>query len=129
MRLTVDKKGLRYECLLPESRADLAESIERGDLRGSSFSFVVADGGEKWSYEDGRSIRLVTKIKSLLDCGPVTYPAYGDATVAVAKRSYEAYCESRGTASPKVPSRLLKKPFSPPMRWMDEMKSFISERR
>ena len=95
MRLTVDKKGLRYECLLPESRADLAESIERGDLRGSSFSFVVADGGEKWTYENGRSIRLVTKIKSLLDCGPVTYPAYGDATVAVAKRSYEAFCESR----------------------------------
>jgi hypothetical protein len=91
MRLTVDEKGLKYECLLPESRADIAESIERGDLKGSSFSFICADGGEKWSYENGVSTRLVTKIKSLLDCGPVTYPAYGDATVAVAKRSYEEY--------------------------------------
>jgi HK97 family phage prohead protease len=91
MKMTVDEKGLRYECLLPESRQDIAESISRGDLRGSSFSFVVAEGGEKWSYEGGRSTRLVTKIKSLLDAGPVTYPAYGDATVAVAKRSYQQF--------------------------------------
>lgn len=95
MRLTVDEKGLRYECLLPESRADIAESIERGDLKGSSFSFICADGGERWSTENGQSIRVVTKIKSLLDCGPVTYPAYGDSTVAVAKRSYEDYCASQ----------------------------------
>ena len=91
MRLTVDKKGLRYECLLPESRQDIAESVERGDLKGSSFSFICAEGGERWSYENGVSTRLVTKIKALLDCGPVTYPAYGDATVAVAQRSYEQY--------------------------------------
>lgn len=91
MKLMVDKIGLRYECLLPESRQDIAEMIARGDLRGSSFSFVVAEGGEKWSTENGQSIRLVTKIKSLLDVSPVTYPAYDDATVAIAKRSYEAF--------------------------------------
>lgn len=124
MRLIVDDKGLKYECLLPESRQDLAELIERGDLRGSSFSFVVADGGEKWTTENGRSIRLVTKIKSLLDCGPVTYPAYGDSTVAVAKRSYQHFV-SEGVK--KVESRseikerasLIKK----------EMAEFLTERR
>jgi HK97 family phage prohead protease len=113
MKMTVDEKGLRYECLLPESRADLAESISRGDLRGSSFSFVVAEGGEKWSYENGRSTRLVTRIKSLLDCGPVTYPAYGDATVAVAKRSYQQFqksghADSRNQTKAKVAEELAK---------------------
>jgi uncharacterized protein len=98
MRLTVDDKGLKYECLLPESRSDLAESVERGDLKGSSFSFICAEGGERWSYENGQSTRLVTKIRALLDCGPVTYPAYGDSTVAVAQRSYEAF-EARGFCS------------------------------
>lgn len=102
MRLIVDDKGLKYECLLPESRQDLAELIERGDLRGSSFSFVVAEGGEKWTTENGRSIRVVTKIKSLLDCGPVTYPAYGDSTVAVAKRSYEQFVAA-AKPKPKLP--------------------------
>jgi HK97 family phage prohead protease len=91
MKLTVDSKGLRYQILLPESRHDLAELVSRGDLRGSSFSFVVAEDGERWSTEDGQSIRTVTKVKSLLDCGPVTYPAYADSTVAVAKRSFQEY--------------------------------------
>lgn len=113
MKMTVDEKGLRYECLLPESRGDIEESIRRGDLRGSSFSFVVAEGGEKWSYEGGRSTRLVTKIKSLLDCGPVTYPAYGDATVAVAKRSYQQFqksghADSRNKTNAKVAEELAK---------------------
>jgi HK97 family phage prohead protease len=92
MNMFVDKIGLRYECLLPESRQDIAEMISRGDLRGSSFSFVVdPDGGEKWTTENGQSIRIVKKIKSLLDVSPVTYPAYDDATVAIAKRSYEMF--------------------------------------
>jgi HK97 family phage prohead protease len=95
MKMTVDKIGLRYECLLPESRKDIAEMISRGDLRGSSFSFVVAEGGEKWSSENGQSIRLVTRIKSLLDCSPVTYPAYDDATVEIAKRSYEVFSSKK----------------------------------
>jgi HK97 family phage prohead protease len=89
LRMWVDEVGLKYECLLPESREDIAELISRGDLLGSSFSFVVADGGEQWTTENGRSLRLVTKIKTLVDVSPVTYPAYDSATVAVAKRSYQ----------------------------------------
>jgi len=95
MKMTVDKIGLRYECLLPESRKDVEEMISRGDLRGSSFSFVCAEGGERWSNENGQSIRTVTKIKSLLDVSPVTYPAYDDATVAIAKRSYEVFSSEK----------------------------------
>jgi HK97 family phage prohead protease len=91
MRMVVDDKGLKYECLLPEAHSGIAESIARGDLKGSSFSFVVAEGGERWTTENGQSRRIVTKVKSILDCGPVTYPAYSDASVAVAKRSYEGF--------------------------------------
>ena len=117
MKLTVDKVGLRYQILLPESRHDLAELVSRGDLRGSSFSFVVADGGERWSTEDGQSIRTVTRIKSLLDCGPVTYPAYADSTVAVAQRSYQQYKLRRKSPSKSVTRRI------------ENLERFVAERR
>lgn len=120
MRLVVDEQGLRYECLLPESRSDLKELISRGDLRGSSFSFVVAEGGEKWTTEEGRSIRTVTKIKSLLDCGPVTYPAYDSATVAVAKRSYDSF-----VAEKRKKSEVAEKAG----RVREESMRFLAERR
>ena len=95
MNLSVDEKGLRYEILLPDSSdaRGIAASIRRGDLRGSSFSFVVSsDGGEKWTYEGGQSIRTVLKVKSIVDCGPVTFPAYDSASCAIAQRSYRAFC-------------------------------------
>jgi HK97 family phage prohead protease len=76
LRMKVDEHGLRYEIKMPHSRRDLVESIERGDIRGSSFSFVVAPGGDEWSVEEGRSIRTVKRIASLVDVGPVTFPAY-----------------------------------------------------
>lgn len=119
MKLVVDKVGLKYEILLPESRKDIEESVARGDLKGSSFSFVVAEGGEKWTREGGKSRRLVTKIKSLLDCGPVTYPAYRDSSVAVAKRSYEQFVAAASPEKPKVD-------FKEEMR---KLREFYSERR
>lgn len=122
MNLTVDKIGLKYEILLPESRKDLEESVARGDLKGSSFSFVVAEGGEKWTREGGKSRRLVTRIKALLDCGPVTYPAYKDASVAVAKRSYEQFLASEQPPKPAAP----KTDIAAEMR---RYQDFIAERR
>lgn len=93
LRMNVDEIGLRYEFRVPDTTygRDLANNIEAGIVRGSSFSFQIAPGGEAWSVEDGRSIRTVTKIDTLLDVGPVTFPAYPDADVSVAQRSYDAF--------------------------------------
>ena len=93
LRMNVDEIGLRYEFPVPDTSygRDLAANIEAGIVKGSSFSFQVAPGGEAWSVEDGRSIRTVTKIDTLIDVGPVTFPAYPDADVTVAKRSFDAF--------------------------------------
>jgi hypothetical protein len=80
----------------------------------------VAEGGERWTSEEGRSIRTVTKIKSLLDCGPVTYPAYDSATVAVAKRSYNSFvAEKRQKSEAMQKADLIR----------EESKRFLAERR
>ena len=95
LQMSVDEVGLRYEFPVPETTygKDIASNIANGIVRGSSFSFVIAKDGEQWSMEEGRSIRTVTKIAELYDVGPVTYPAYPDSGVAVAKRSYDQFRE------------------------------------
>jgi len=101
--MSVDNVGLRYEFPVPNTTygRDLAENIRAGIVRGSSFSFQIAPGGEDWSVEDGRSIRTVTKVGSLIDVGPVTFPAYPDADAKVAKRSYDAFRRQRQSESAK----------------------------
>lgn len=75
MRLSVDDVGLRYEIDLPDTQTgrDVAESIRRGDLSGSSFAFSVDE--QEWTHEGGNDIRQIRSV-TLFDCGPVTYPAY-----------------------------------------------------
>lgn len=102
LRLKVDERGLRYEIKMPETRRDLIESIERGDIRGSSFSFVVSPGGDEWSVEEGRSIRTVKSIASLIDVGPVTFPAYPDSGVSVARRSYGEFMRRRNSCAAEI---------------------------
>ena len=102
LSLSVDERGLKYKVKMPKSRRDIVEAIERGDIRGSSFSFIIAKDGERWSVEDGVNIRTVTKVNSLLDVGPVTFPAYPEATVSVARRSLEQFQKTQEAEQEQV---------------------------
>lgn len=96
LRLIVDKRGLRYEFPFPRTSygQDLRMNIEDGIVKGSSFGFICAPGGEQWGVEDGRSVRTVTDIEALYDVSPTTYPAYPDSDVAVAKRSFDQFMKA-----------------------------------
>lgn len=93
LHLTVDDVGLRYEFPVPDTSygRDVASNIRAGIIKGSSFSFTVPAGGDEWTMEEGRSIRTIRAIDSLIDVGPVTFPAYPDADVSVARRSFDAF--------------------------------------
>jgi HK97 family phage prohead protease len=97
LKMSVDDVGLRYEFPVPDTTygRDLASNIRAGIVKGSSFSFTVPSGGDSWAVEDGRSVRTITKIDTLLDVGPVTFPAYPDADVKVAQRAYDQYRQQR----------------------------------
>ena len=85
LRLSVDQRGLKYEIDLPDTQAgrDVAESIKRGDLKGSSFSFSIPPGGEEWREGKGEpSVRTIKDV-NLFDVGPVTYPAYEATTTGL----------------------------------------------
>jgi HK97 family phage prohead protease len=95
LSLSVDDIGLRYEVEPPDHHRGVAASVRRGDISGSSFAFMVPSGGDKWSLDErGRHVRTILRVSDLLDVGPVTYPAYPDASVAC--RSFKEFMD--GTA-------------------------------
>ena len=80
LRLSDEQRGLRFECDLPETRTDLAESVRRGDLDGASFRFEVAS--DRW---DG-DVRTVQDIRTLHDVSIATHPAYPVASIEMRSR-------------------------------------------
>jgi hypothetical protein len=98
LRLTEDDNGLRYEVDLPDTSAarDLRVSMDRGDVDGSSFMFNVPKGGDEWDFSGDLPLRTVRQV-NLFEVGPVTMPAYPDATAAL--RSME---ESRARADEEI---------------------------
>lgn len=83
MRLAVDERGLRYEIDLPDTTVakDVAASIARGDVQGSSFAFKVTK--QSWSEQkDGPDIRTIEDL-DLFDTGPVVFPAYSGTTTGL----------------------------------------------
>lgn len=85
LRMTADSVGLRYEVDMPNTQTarDLAESVKRGDVSGSSFAFsVTSEGQEIERSKDGTTYRNI-KDADLYDVSVVTYPAYESATSGI----------------------------------------------
>lgn len=77
LSLQIDKNGLAYDCMLPDTQLgrDIQILHSRGDLAGSSFAFRTAK--DRWlESPDGELIREIVEIAALYDVGPATYPAY-----------------------------------------------------
>jgi phage head maturation protease len=61
----------------------VAELVQRGDIKGSSFMFKIADGGQRWEEQEDKTYkRYISKFASVRDMGPVDNPAYPDTTAA-----------------------------------------------
>lgn len=103
LRLSVDAKGLRYEIDPPDTQAgrDLVVSVERGDVREASFSFVLAEhDGDSWDETQVPPVRTLRKAARVYDVGPVCFPWYPTASAEV-QRTTEMYAERRAAARPK----------------------------
>lgn len=83
LRLFVDEQGLGYEVNVPQARADVFELVQRGDVRASSFAFVVDPDGDDWATDDsGFPVRTLQQVQ-LIDVAPVNTPAYLDTSVGL----------------------------------------------
>ena len=92
--------------------------VLRSDVRGASFAFSVADGGDSWSTDnEGRSIRTVNDIEGFYEVSLVLQPAYELTEVSVAQRSFDQF-----KAEQVERRRELRKAYK-------RFKKFIAERR
>lgn len=87
LRIVDDGMGGRYEIDQPDTSLgrDLATLVARGDIYGSSFTFRVvgAARGQVFTRTDaGYPLREVREFQAR-DVGPVTFPAYSSADVAL----------------------------------------------
>lgn len=76
LKLYEDDIGLRYEITPPSWASGHVESVERGDVKGSSFIFNVQSQGELWDEDsEDLPIRKVVKAR-IFEVAPVINPAY-----------------------------------------------------
>jgi HK97 family phage prohead protease len=82
LTLSVDDTGLMYDVVPPDSRRDVLEYVQRGDIRHSSFAFRVFPGGDEWGVSEFDYPMRTLHAVQLIDVAPVLDPAYPDATAA-----------------------------------------------
>lgn len=87
---TGDTTGLNYDIDLPNNTwgNDVRESVQRGDVDGSSFGFICQE--DKWSkvQHEGEEMYKRSIIKAeLLEVSPCTFPAYDSSQINC--RSFE----------------------------------------
>jgi uncharacterized protein len=76
LRLFEDERGLRYEIDAPASSwaADLMISLERGDIKESSFGFIPTE--TVYKRLEGDTVAVIRSKVQLIDVGPVAFAAY-----------------------------------------------------
>jgi len=89
LKLSEDEQGLAVEIEPPQTAwaKDLIQSIERGDINQMSFGFRV--NADKWTQKGSEYIRELTEI-DLFEVSVVTFPAYTETSISIAKRNIEA---------------------------------------
>ena len=106
MRLSVDRKGLKYEIDPPDTSCarDLMQSLARGDVDGSSFLFQPVVN----TYREVDGVYFVERNEvKLFDVGPVAFPAYESTEASVrsvadaqaVRREIEEWAKSRRSNS------------------------------
>ncbi|MEG7356864.1 HK97 family phage prohead protease [Bacillus sp. 0209A] len=97
LKLEVDDIGLRFDVTLPNTQyaTDLYENLRVGNISNCSFGFMLGKDGDSFTrdQETGLPLRSLRNISKLTDVSVVTYPAYEDTDVTIAKRNLQQYEE------------------------------------
>lgn len=92
LNVSVNERGVDFQFKARQG-SPLAEevlsAVNTGDLNACSFSFRIAEGGDKWENRNGVYYRTINKIDVLRDLSVVSNPAYQETSC----RSFEKFKE------------------------------------
>lgn len=94
---SIDQNGLHFTAKLPDTTLanDVREDINAGNLKGCSFGFTIADGGDRYDTDQkGQTIHYVDQIDSVSELTITPIPAYNQTSVQV-KRDLNSYLKSQ----------------------------------
>lgn len=96
LKLAVDDHGLHFVLDIPDTTLghDVYTNIKNGNLKGVSFRFTIANGGEQWKNVNGQPTRVISKIATMREISLVSVPAYDDTSVEVT-RSFKEFTEAQ----------------------------------
>lgn len=96
LKLAVDDHGLHFVLDIPDTTLghDVYTNIKNGNLKGVSFRFTIANGGEVWKQINGQPTRVISKIATMREISLVSVPAYDDTSVEVT-RSFKEFTEAQ----------------------------------
>jgi len=90
MRLSIEDDGVHMEADLDQKNPkanELFSAVERGDVSGMSFAFIV--GEDSWENLDSDyPKRTIRSIAEIMECSAVTWPAYESTSISA--RSLES---------------------------------------
>ncbi|MBS5315923.1 MAG: HK97 family phage prohead protease [Clostridiales bacterium] len=99
LRFNPDVTGLNYDVDVPNNTwgNDAYESVQRGDVDGSSFGFrALDDAWGRITYEGKEMLKRSIIKAELFEVSPCTFPAYGDSEISCrSKDSYKKDEEKR----------------------------------
>lgn len=98
----VDDKGLFFDAKIPNTTLgnDVYTNIANGNIKGASFRFDIAEGGDEWSDEGDQLIHTVTQISNMPEISLTPYPAYTETSVQI-ERSKQIFLQKREKNMPK----------------------------
>jgi uncharacterized protein len=104
VRLTTDARGLKYEIDPPNTQCakDVIESIRRGDISGSSFTFIPVKSVYREASDPNAPCVLERHVVRLVDVSPVTIPAYTGTDVGLRSRINRADALAGGLDSDEM---------------------------
>lgn len=116
LTINVKEDGVYFQATLNDSTLanDVYNDIKSGNVKGCSFGFNIAEGGDDWDFtSDGTPLHIITKIENIPELSLTPIPAYTQTSASVV-RHLENIKEVRKMAKEEKEIKKEEKPVEEP---------------